>query len=37
MQKKIKRKTEKKITKRAILDWILIACYLATAPEKGAC
>jgi hypothetical protein len=33
MQKKIKRKTEK----QEILDRILIACSLATAPEKGAC
>jgi hypothetical protein len=32
MQKKIKRITEKKI-----LDWIMIACSAATAPEKGAC
>jgi hypothetical protein len=35
MQKKIKRKTEKYSKK--ILDWILIACSLATTPEKGAC
>jgi hypothetical protein len=33
MQKKIKRKTEKS----AILDWILIACSPAMAPEKGDC
>jgi hypothetical protein len=33
MQKKIKRKTEKISDTR--LD--LIACSLATAPEKGAC
>jgi hypothetical protein len=33
MQKKIKRK----IAKKAILDWILIACSPATVPEKGAC
>jgi hypothetical protein len=33
MQKKIKRKIEKK----ALLDWILIACSPATVPEKGAC
>jgi hypothetical protein len=37
MQKKIKRKIEKGIHKKAILDWILIAYSLATAPEKGAC
>jgi hypothetical protein len=37
MQKKIKRKTEKHSQKKAILDWILIACSPATAPEKGAC
>jgi hypothetical protein len=33
MQKKIKRKIEKEM----ILDWILIACSQAMAPEKGAC
>jgi hypothetical protein len=33
MQNKIKRKKEKE----AILDWILIACSPAMAPEKGAC
>jgi hypothetical protein len=37
MQKKIKKKTEKQIHKKEILDWILIACSPATAPEKGAC
>jgi hypothetical protein len=36
MQKKIKRKIEK-YSQKMILDWILIACSLATAPEKGAC
>jgi hypothetical protein len=36
MQKKIKRKTEK-YSKKVILDWILIACSPAMAPEKGAC
>jgi hypothetical protein len=36
-KRKSKRKTEKKFTRRAILDWILIACSPATAPEKGAC
>jgi hypothetical protein len=36
MQKKIKRKTEK-YSQEAILDWILIACSPAMAPEKGAC
>jgi hypothetical protein len=36
-KRKIKRKTEKNILKKVILDWILIACSPATAPEKGAC
>jgi hypothetical protein len=36
MQKKIKRKTEK-YSQKAILDWNLISCVPATAPEKGAC
>jgi hypothetical protein len=37
MQKKIKIKTEKILTKRAILDWILIACSPTMTPEKRAC
>jgi hypothetical protein len=38
MQKKNKKKKLKKnIHKKAVLDWILIACSPATAPEKGAC
>jgi uncharacterized phage-like protein YoqJ len=32
---KIKRKTEN--IHKCGLDWILITCSLATAPEKGAC
>jgi hypothetical protein len=36
MQKKIKRKL-KNIHKKAILDWILIACSPATMLEKRAC
>jgi hypothetical protein len=35
-KRKIKRKT-KKNSQKAILDWILIACSPATAPQKGAC
>jgi hypothetical protein len=35
MQTKIKKL--KNIHKKAILDWILIACSPATAPEKGVC
>jgi hypothetical protein len=36
MQNKIKIKTEN-INKKTTLDWILIACSPATAPEKRAC
>jgi hypothetical protein len=38
--KRCKRKSKEKqknIHKKAILDWILIACSPATALEKGAC
>jgi hypothetical protein len=38
--KRCKRKSKEKlknIHKEAILDWILIACSPAMAPEKGAC
>jgi hypothetical protein len=34
--KRCKRKSKEKL-KKAILDWILIACSPAMAPEKGAC
>jgi hypothetical protein len=40
MIKTCKRKSKEKlkhIHKKVILDWILIACSLATALEKGAC
>jgi hypothetical protein len=35
--KRCKRKSKEKLKKYVILDWILIACFPATAPEKGAC
>jgi hypothetical protein len=38
--KRCKRKSKEKLKnnhKKAILDWILIACSPAMAPEKGAC
>jgi hypothetical protein len=35
-KRKVKRKTEK-YSQKSDLDWILIACSSATAPEKGAC
>jgi hypothetical protein len=35
--KRCKRKSKEKTEKYVILDWILIACSPAMAPEKGDC